>query len=83
MPTPRISTPEASLTPDRREFVEQGEFAPMRWHVVEMTTVEHAGASQPRCLVFTSHTMMRRVYGYPAHWRTLSDAELLALSWQR
>ena len=83
MPTPRISTPAAMLTPDRRELEEHGPSGPIRWHVVEVATDDHLGALQPRCLVFTSHMKMRRVYDYPGHWRSLSDAELFALSWQR
>jgi hypothetical protein len=32
-------------------------------------------------LIFESEVSFRRVRGYPANWRSLSDEELYALSW--
>ena len=32
-------------------------------------------------LVFETETTVRRVRDYPTNWRTLSDDELVALSW--
>jgi hypothetical protein len=57
--------------------------ATIRWQVDEVASADHPGAKQPRCLVFTSDTTMRRVYDYPADWRTLSESELFAVSWRR
>jgi len=34
-------------------------------------------------LVFETDDTMRRVRSFPANWRTLSDADLFALSWTR
>jgi hypothetical protein len=49
------------------------------WHVYEV-----GGATYDRraSLIFESAWTVRRVRIYPANWRTLSDEELLALSWQ-
>lgn len=49
------------------------------WHVYEV-----GGATYDRraSLIFESAWTVRRVRVYPADWRTLSDEELLALSWQ-
>ena len=52
------------------------------WRVREMETPTQPWARGPRCLVFESDAFARRVWRYPAHWRTLSDAALEALSWR-
>lgn len=52
------------------------------WRVREMETSTQPWARGPRCLVFESDAFARRVWRYPAHWRTLSDAALEALSWK-
>lgn len=44
---------------------------------VEWTVYEVPGAA----LVFESEQIVRRIATYPPNWRTLSDAELYALSW--
>ena len=36
---------------------------------------------QRASLVFESEHTVRRVRSFPTHWRTLSDDELFALSW--
>lgn len=33
-------------------------------------------------LIFSSDNVVRRVRGYPAEWRDLTDDALLALSWK-
>jgi hypothetical protein len=51
-----------------------------RWHVSERPFADYdrrRGAS----LIFASDAAVRRVRDYPADWHTLSDADLLALSW--
>ena len=51
-----------------------------RWQVSERKFADYdrrRGAS----LIFASDFAVRRVRDYPADWHTLSDEELLALSW--
>jgi hypothetical protein len=48
------------------------------WRVVEL--VQETGA---RALVFDSDGIFRRIREFPADWRSLDDADLLALSWGR
>ena len=51
------------------------------WRVYELgpASYDRRGSNT---LVFESDGVMRRVRSFPANWRTLSIAELLALSWQ-
>lgn len=57
-----------------RRFLVEGE----EWRVYELApTFDRRHPS----LVFESDTSIRRVRSYPADWRTLSDDELFALSW--
>lgn len=53
------------------------------WTVSEVDGRSIPGARGSRCLVFQSEIAIRRVWSYPVEWRTLSDADLTALSWQR
>ena len=53
------------------------------WTVSEIDGRTIPGARGPRCLVFQSEIAIRRVWCYPSEWRTFSDADLTALSWQR
>ena len=79
-----IRTPARPLPAITRDFLEvRADRAAIRWHVEEMTCEDHPGAVRPRCLVFMAALKMRRVYDYPADWRSLSDAALSALSWGR
>jgi hypothetical protein len=51
-----------------------------RWHVSERPFGDYdrrRGAS----LIFSSDFAVRRVRNFPADWHTLSDDELVALSW--
>jgi len=53
------------------------------WTVSEVDGRDIPGARGPRCLVFQSENAIRRVWCCPSDWRTLGDADLAALSWQR
>jgi hypothetical protein len=72
-----------SLAPTRRnEAVSRVFYAAdgTRWHVSERPFGDYdrrRGAS----LIFASDFAVRRVRNFPADWHTLSDDELLALSW--
>jgi len=59
-----------------RRLIIEGEM----WLVYELPPVPFDRRSAPS-LIFESDVSMRRVRNYPADWRTLSDAELTALSW--
>jgi hypothetical protein len=48
----------------------------------EWSIFEAAGEKGP-CLFFDCPEGFRRVRAYPADWRGLADAELMALSWTR
>lgn len=50
------------------------------WRVTERDTRNDPGRRGDRCLIFSSTDAVRRVWRYPAHWRSLSDAELERLS---
>jgi hypothetical protein len=52
------------------------------WTAFEVSSTP-AHPERGTSLVFTSETMWRRVTQFPAEWRTLTDAQLAALSWQR
>jgi hypothetical protein len=64
-------------------FTQQVDGAWLSWSVVEVDAREVPGAHGARCLVFTRHDCIRRVWDYPADWRTLDDAALAALSWHQ
>ena len=51
------------------------------WRVTERDARRDPGAPSEWCLVFASDSAIRRVWSYPATWRTMSDSELEALSW--
>ena len=54
-----------------------------RWVVSEHDCRAIPGATAARCLIFMSDSAFRRVYHFPADWRTLSPVALAALSWGR
>ena len=54
-----------------------------RWSVVEVDASAVPGALGVRCLIFTRPDCIRRVWNYPADWRSLDDAGLDSLSWHR
>jgi hypothetical protein len=53
------------------------------WRVTERDCRSVPGARGARCLVFMSDFVFRRVWKYPATWRTLSAAALTELSWRQ
>ena len=89
---PAVASPPAGGTPtnlDRPEhagpiaFVEYVDGAYLRWSVVEVDAGAVPAARRARCLLFTREGCIRRVWDYPADWRTLDAAALAALSWHR
>ena len=52
------------------------------WRVREVAGEAVPGARGSACLVFESDGTMRRVWRYPAEWRELPAAQLVALSWK-
>ena len=64
-------------------FVEKVDGGWLHWSVAEVDARGVPGAHGARCLVFSRQDCIRRVWTYPAHWRTLDAAELAALSWRR
>jgi hypothetical protein len=53
------------------------------WRVTERDCRDVPGARGARCLIFMSESVFRRVWVYPADWRTLSAAALEELSWRQ
>jgi hypothetical protein len=53
----------------------------VHWHAYERQVDDYDRRSG-MSLIFASEAAVRRVRNFPADWRTLSDAELLALSWK-
>ena len=51
------------------------------WSVREVVAGNAPSGQGPRCLVFSSEMVVRRVWRYPTDWRGLPDADLEALSW--
>ena len=51
-----------------------------RWHVSERPFGDYDRRRGPS-LIFASDFAVRRVRDFPADWHTLSDVDLLALSW--
>jgi hypothetical protein len=91
-PPPPVASTPAGTTPtslDRAEnaapiaFVESVDGAYLRWSVVEVDAGGVPGAHGVRCLLFRRDDCIRRVWDYPADWRTLDAAALAALSWHR
>jgi hypothetical protein len=51
------------------------------WSVREKQTDDVPWGRARHCLVFSSDMAVRRIWGVPADWQALSDAELERLSW--
>ena len=51
------------------------------WSVTEHDMREMVGARGLRCLVFASRYTFRRVWHFPAEWRSLPPDALAELSW--
>ena len=60
------------------EFVDE---RGVQWRVWERDARGDPGAPHDACLIFACMEAVRRVWDYPANWRTLSPAELARLSW--
>ena len=52
-----------------------------QWWVYELESGPYDRRSG-RSLIFESDGVLRRVRDYPADWRELSDAQLMAVSWR-
>ena len=70
-------------TPTGVAFTQHAPEGRVEWYVDERPCAETPGARGATCLVFQNNVVMRRVYDFPRHWRSLSDEELLAVSWRR
>ena len=53
-----------------------------RWVVREHVVAPRAGGAPHPLLVFESRSVLRWTRRFPVQWRSLTDAELEALSWQ-
>ncbi len=51
------------------------------WRVYELDRDPYDRRHSPS-LVFETDAVMRKVRGYPAGWRDLTDTELLEISWR-
>lgn len=77
------ATAADDLDPRPVRFVQQRGDACVYWTVVEVDARAVPGAHGARCLVFSREDCIRRVWDYPADWRSLDSAALSALSWHR
>jgi hypothetical protein len=57
--------------------------AGVTWRVTEHDGRNVPGSRGSRYLRFTSDYAVRRVWGYPAEWRTLEPSALAQVSWRR
>jgi hypothetical protein len=73
---PRTSDPNRR----RQRSIAVQDRAGVRWRVYERHTAAEPGARGPRCLIFDSEAVVRRVWDYPPNWWELSGPELLALT---
>lgn len=55
----------------------------VEWEVLEVDGAEVPAARGERCLIFRSHSAVRRVWNYPKTWTAMSASELVNLSWNR
>lgn len=62
--------------PDAVRFIDGDGIA---WRLVERGAAEVPGARGAACLICLSEKVVRRLWQYPRHWRTLAPAELEAL----
>jgi hypothetical protein len=74
---------ERRIDPAPVTFLQNLDGVWLHWSVVEIDARDVPGARAPYCLVFSRTECIRRVWDYPANWRTLDDLELAALSWRR
>jgi hypothetical protein len=70
----------ASLLRDAQRTARRLNVDGVAWLVFELAPTPFDRRNSPS-LVFENDTTVRRVRVYPANWRTLSDDDLIALSW--
>jgi hypothetical protein len=83
-PAPSLGEPlpgRPDPTPVR--FVQPLDDGLRQWMVVEVDARAMPGAHGAACLLFSCADRVRRVWDYPADWRALDTAGLVALSWRR
>jgi hypothetical protein len=87
VPEPARAAPRAAADarpdPTPVRYIEQVDEEYLHWAVVEADAGAVPGSRGARCLLFTREGCVRRVWDYPAHWRTLDGAGLGALSRRR
>ena len=76
-PPNRTDAPADSNVPSFRTFVDH---EGARWRVFEQSFSDYDRRSG-MSLIFASDGAVRRVRNYPPDWTTLSDEELILLSW--
>jgi hypothetical protein len=74
----RLDVRRSADRPPAREFIDARH---VLWCVYESPRPCADGTPRPGSLIFESDAAIRRVRDFPADWRTLTDAELEALSW--
>jgi hypothetical protein len=52
----------------------------VEWTVRELDATSMTRARHPTCLIFENHQVVRKLWHFPADWRTYGDAALLAMS---
>jgi hypothetical protein len=72
----------SSLSEERTQPVGFVDANYILWRVFERDARNDPGRRAEHCLIFSCPDAVRRVWKYPEAWRSLSDAELEALSWQ-
>ena len=82
-PSPRPFLDLRHRTETRCLIHERSAAGEITWSVAEMRCADTPGAQAECCLVFEAPHAFRRVYDFPPDWRSLSDEELLAVSWRR
>jgi hypothetical protein len=75
--------PDSTLDPTPVRFAQPAGDGWFEWVVFEADAAAVPGAHGARCLVFAREDCIRRVWDYPADWRTLDAEALAALSWHR
>ena len=55
------------------------DFEGTTWHVKEIDASALPGNRGPRCLIFETQELMRRIWHYPERWYELPDAALLVI----
>ena len=83
IPSTAPQRPDRLRDPTPVVFVQRLGDAWVQWSVIEVDASAVPGARATRCLLFSRHECIRRVWNYPADWRALDAEALTALSWHR